>query len=285
MSIRTSDPEYLDSPNSQRGCMECGTSLRGREAAAVICSTLVDVLPPAEWQHVGCSFSNMALVCGDCAPGLLEMKPEALARRLRHSMTGVYHHEIYTQQDGLRPLMPVSPRMYPTGPLSFFEGRAASLRESSCRDAGGLLKYCVRMERASGLRAVGCFSSDYDISAVYHFGLCLAQEGFTDGGPPFWFLNPRMIGPTRIAYLITNRTAYVGAVAFDVLGYNTMTWAWLHPSVRRQGILSRLWPHFEVAHHDFKVQTPLSVGMQQFLASRPGHELTELTGPARRRAL
>jgi hypothetical protein len=196
-------------------------------------------------------------------------------------MTGVYHHEIYTQQDGLRPLMPVKPRKCPIGPLSFFEGRAASLRELY-KDPRGLLKYCVQMEQASTLRVVGCFSSDYDISAVYHFGLCLAQEGLTDGGPPPWFLNPRMVGPTRHGYLIKNRTSYVGAVAFDTLGYNTLAWAWLHPSVRRQGILSRLWPHLEAAHRDFKVQIPLSSGMQQFLAAHPGHELTELTGPARR---
>jgi hypothetical protein len=172
------------------------------------------------------------------------------------------------------------------GPLTLFQGRSASLI-SLCKDADGLRRYCDGTEQL-GLRTVCCFSSSEDILAVYDFGLLFGQEQEPFIGQPHWHISPRLIGLNRVSYLVTDdsRSTYVGVVGFDTMGYSTLAWVWLHPSVRRRGILSRAWPHLEGMHSGFKVLLPLSNQMQGFLAKHDPtqrHELTEFTGTEKTR--
>lgn len=173
----------------------------------------------------------------------------------------------------------LEPVVYETqriAPATWFEGDAASMA-SLCRDLPSLKKHCAGMERI-GLRAVGCFSSEADRFAAYHFGLMFGQESEPFIGPPNVCTAPRLIGTKRIIYLVMDHEEYAGAIGFDMDGYHTLSWVWLRPESRRQGILTRYWPVFESSHPRFKVLTPLSPGMRNFLSRHGGHELTETTG-------
>jgi len=46
----------------------------------------------------------------------------------------------------------------------------------------------------------------------------------------------------------------------------TLAWIWLHPYLRRRGILSACWPYFRKAHGQFTVDEPHSDAMEAFLA-------------------
>ena len=48
----------------------------------------------------------------------------------------------------------------------------------------------------------------------------------------------------------------------------SLSWVWMHPFVRRQGLLTRAWPYFEARFGRFHVETPWSPSMWQFLLSR-----------------
>jgi hypothetical protein len=45
-----------------------------------------------------------------------------------------------------------------------------------------------------------------------------------------------------------------------------LSWLWLHPYCRRQGLLSAAWPYFCERFGDFQVEPPLSPAMEAFLA-------------------
>jgi len=47
-----------------------------------------------------------------------------------------------------------------------------------------------------------------------------------------------------------------------------MSWIWLHPYVRRNGLLTRAWPFFRARFGDFCVERPLSSAMSGFLAKQ-----------------
>jgi hypothetical protein len=46
-----------------------------------------------------------------------------------------------------------------------------------------------------------------------------------------------------------------------------LQWIWLHPYVRRQGILTKVWPFFRERYGDFVVEPPLNDGMKGFMKS------------------
>jgi hypothetical protein len=66
----------------------------------------------------------------------------------------------------------------------------------------------------------------------------------------------------------------VGAACFRWRDYSNaphglaLAWIWLHPYLRRQGILSAHWEYFRARHGDFYVETPLSPAMEAFLKVR-----------------
>lgn len=45
----------------------------------------------------------------------------------------------------------------------------------------------------------------------------------------------------------------------------SLDWAWVHPYSRRQGILSKHWPHFRQQHGAFHLAKPLSYAMERFV--------------------
>ena len=245
--------------------------------AIVLAMSLVDMPPDFPWHLFdGSSVAAVARLCERCSP-IIET-PQKLTDRLLKFAHG--HWQVTVVFPDFRVRLLESVRDLPNPPineLKFFEGRSQPLAKQ-CKDAAGIMRYCSILE-GHGIRVVGCFSGAEDIATVYHYGLLFAQEDFGEG-PPYWYLDPRLLGPHRIAYLIMNeeRTSYIGVVAFDTQGYSTLTWAWLHSAVRRKGVLSRIWPNLESSHPGFKVLSPISPGMQRFLAKHPGHELTEEIG-------
>ena len=258
----------------------CGVCKKPFDSATtVIAMSLVDVAAEFPWPLFdGSSISMIVGLCPTCSP--IVETPQRLRKFLLERASGHWQICVLSQDMKARLLEP-APDDWPTpvNLMQFFEGRSEPLAKH-CQDKAALLRYCMSFEDR-GVRVVGCFSSPEDIATVYHFGLLFAQEGFGEG-PPCWFLDPRLLGPHRVAYLIKNveRTSYIGVVVFDTQEYFTLSWAWLHPSVRRKGTLSLLWPEFESSHCNFKVLAPISPGMQRFLAKHPGHELTEKTGAA-----
>lgn len=265
-------------------CVGCENLLpQRRDASSVLTVSAADV-PDFFQCPIGLNVVMTLFLCRGCSH-LIEtpkkLRSLFLCDDLADSATNI---SVFRLLDGkmvgwyLEPVPLVRPNVTP---LSLFEGRGAFARDL-CRNAEGLLKYCHGTEQL-GLRTVGCFSSSEDIAAVYNFGLLFGQEQEPFIGPPHWSISPRLIGPTRISYLVMDEShsTYVGAVAFNTLEYHTLAWVWLHPSVRRHGILSRIWPHLKIMHAGFKVQTPLSNGMRIFLAKNDldqRHELTEWTG-------
>lgn len=69
-----------------------------------------------------------------------------------------------------------------------------------------------------------------------------------------------------------DRDVAVGATCFrwrewkDTPAGWAMQWIWLHPYVRRKGLLSAAWPALREAFGDFDVEPPLSPAMRMFLA-------------------
>lgn len=82
--------------------------------------------------------------------------------------------------------------------------------------------------------------------------------------------------PTCVAFLWVDDFVAVGACCFrwrewaDAPPGPTMTWAWLHPYVRRQGWMTEEWPRFRAEFGAFYVEHPLSPAMASFLA-KVGH--------------
>jgi hypothetical protein len=74
------------------------------------------------------------------------------------------------------------------------------------------------------------------------------------------------------AYLAGYGRAWVGACAFrETSGAGSGTaalwlleWIWLHPYVRRRGLLTRAWPSLSQTHGDFLLLDPLSDTMRKF---------------------
>lgn len=54
-----------------------------------------------------------------------------------------------------------------------------------------------------------------------------------------------------------------------------MQWIWLHPYFRRQGLLSRAWPHFRKTFGDFEVEGPYSDAMVGFLKRQGNHNIAD----------
>ena len=67
------------------------------------------------------------------------------------------------------------------------------------------------------------------------------------------------------------RVPCVGACCFRLRDEGwALQWIWLHPYVRRQGLVSGMWPQFVEEFGDFAVEGPVSVAMRAFLA-KCGH--------------
>jgi hypothetical protein len=47
-----------------------------------------------------------------------------------------------------------------------------------------------------------------------------------------------------------------------------LRWVWIHPFLRRRGLLHEAWPWFRLKHGDFIVDRPLSAAMEAFLRKR-----------------
>jgi hypothetical protein len=68
--------------------------------------------------------------------------------------------------------------------------------------------------------------------------------------------------------------AGVGAICFRWRKYRdasqgpALAWVWLHPYLRRQGILGAHWGFFRHLYGDFRVEGPLSEAMASFLERR-----------------
>ena len=45
-----------------------------------------------------------------------------------------------------------------------------------------------------------------------------------------------------------------------------LAWLWLHPYIRRKGVLAAYWPFFRGAYGDYYVEPPISKAMGEFLA-------------------
>jgi hypothetical protein len=270
----------------KQSCVVCKVQFSEAHLPEIaVVMALVDIPPLFSWMlPLGKSMAVTLALCHGCAH--LVKEPEKLKPILLSGAPGTFGafeiSWVRPQDRTFHPLEdPIKVVAYTVHPPTFFEGRAAGMRACYNRHKE-LQKGCLEVEKHLDLRVVGGFSSDEDIRIVYNFGLMFWQEGFSDG-PPIWFCDPRLLGNRRHAYLVKNGDGanYIGVVAFDLQGYNTLSWVWLHPLARRQGTLSGLWPHFERFHPSFKILTPVSLGMQRFLAGHPGHELVELTGPAK----
>jgi hypothetical protein len=70
------------------------------------------------------------------------------------------------------------------------------------------------------------------------------------------------------AYLLPqrNKRFWAGGCSFwKEEGVWTLTWMWIHPFDRHQGILKNAWPYFEREHGPFQIDSPVSIPMQYFL--------------------
>jgi hypothetical protein len=88
--------------------------------------------------------------------------------------------------------------------------------------------------------------------------------------------------PLARAFLFTTRdydrehyySLAVGACCFrwrewdDAPPAWALQWVWLHPFMRRQGVLSRAWSFFEARFSGFEAEPPLSDAMVAFLKSQ-----------------
>ena len=74
-------------------------------------------------------------------------------------------------------------------------------------------------------------------------------------------------------WLVNGKVPCVGACCFRQReeGGPALQWIWLHPFVRRKGILSGSWSLFEKNHPNFAAERPLSESMLRFLEKR-GHK-------------
>ena len=95
--------------------------------------------------------------------------------------------------------------------------------------------------------------------------------------PPY--LPRRQPDDIMFMWIDTDYTLRKKAIAYGVCGFSPLTnhenkdgwelsWAWFHPYERRRGHLSNAWPYFLERFGLFSVQTPWSVGMQEFLKKR-----------------
>jgi hypothetical protein len=88
--------------------------------------------------------------------------------------------------------------------------------------------------------------------------------------------------PRKLAYLWLERgagTPAVGACCFRSYDRWVMLWIWLHPFVRRKGLLRQAWPFFRSRFGDFAIQAPLSDPMSAFLdVIDPETDAVELPG-------
>lgn len=82
--------------------------------------------------------------------------------------------------------------------------------------------------------------------------------------------------PTCTAYLLTDTgsapAVWAGACCFRSRDYEdagdnvqTLDWVWIHPYLRRKGLLTRHWPTLRANHGDFAVEPPVSEAMVRFL--------------------
>lgn len=83
-----------------------------------------------------------------------------------------------------------------------------------------------------------------------------------------------MQGDGVAAYLFGYGGFWVGACTFrDTAGAGMAEawlaeWIWLHPYVRRRGLLTKAWPAFSQTHGDFLLLAPLSDAMEKFVKSQ-----------------
>jgi hypothetical protein len=142
--------------------------------------------------------------------------------------------------------------------------------------------YCEATD-ARGLRCVGPWSSAAEIEIVHHYALLFAQEESKETGvwTPYWYRDARLLGTSRVGYLIKGSESYQGALMMDTAQHNTLAWVWLTPRLRRRGIFRSIWPLLCGMHPDFKILAPLSRAMTKFLQKEDPHmkhEIVEETG-------
>jgi hypothetical protein len=131
----------------------------------------------------------------------------------------------------------VTEKVLPVGAPMFFQDARSDQMKQFVRNETGLRKFCDYLDNRDGLRCVGSWSSQEEIDAVHHYACLFAQEVWQTSGVwmPYWFRDARLNGAHRVAYLIKGGEVYRGAVMVDALGYHTLAWVWLTPTLRRRG--------------------------------------------------
>jgi hypothetical protein len=174
-------------------------------------------------------------------------------------------------------------RPWPVREFGVFSDKRSVQMRQFIKDESGLRAFLEYVNDRDGLRGVGCWSDQEEIDAVHHYACLFAQETSRESGTwmPYWFRDARLIGPSRVAYLIKGAESYQGAVMMDTLGYQTLAWVWLTPRLRSRGVFASIWRQLEHYHGNFKVLAPLSKAMQSFLMAKDPdgtHEVVAKTG-------
>ncbi len=75
----------------------------------------------------------------------------------------------------------------------------------------------------------------------------------------------------------------VGVIVFRWREYTNaphqlvLSWLWIHPFLRRKGILTSYWPIFRKLYGKFRIEQPLSKAMRAFLQKMGGPPLSDRT--------
>lgn len=120
----------------------------------------------------------------------------------------------------------------------------------------GLLPVGLRSPLAAR-KAVERIASYFRRECAFDF---LQYSAKGDDASAFLWVGSRYIGETNVAH---------GAACFRRLVDGWMlSWVWLHPYMRDQGLLTKAWSYFEAKFGEFFVDPPLSPAMKSFLIKR-----------------
>lgn len=277
-------PESLEMPGSLmvlgHSCVNCGTRIHGVPRAVIVRRpTQLPETAERVWlmSRDGPSVAEPLCRAKTCASFLQDPK-------LPPARDGVVFDDSIYHRGAMRFLGgPVIEIPWPIREMGFFsDERSAQMRQFN-KGESLFREFLEYVNDWDSLRCVGCWSSQEEIDAVHHYACLFAQETSKDSGTwmPYWFRDARLIGPSRIAYLIKGAESYQGAVMMDTLGYKTLAWVWLTPRLRRRGVFASIWRQLEHYHGNFKVLAPLSKAMQSFLSTKDpdgAHEIVTETG-------
>lgn len=106
-------------------------------------------------------------------------------------------------------------------------------------------------------------------SIAREFTRCF-EYGRQDDYPGYWVDTPENSG---VIYLIGYGGMWVGACEFREAMYPrivtpvqwVLDWVWIHPLMRRRGLLTQAWPSLEDRHGEFLIYGRMSQAMDQFL--------------------